>query len=279
MEMWSMSVVTTLVCLHWMELCKFGLTARNGFLWSSSLGCSILFGTEWNILITKSQRVRAEIPTMRKPASREMISASVELCETEVCFLHIQLIGTNVWFPKIHKTPSDVLSLRDLLPKPVSWNNPSLRCCAVFPTEQNCRYSLAWWMCEIKRAKRLSQAFVRLVIDRASLFTDHRISSLPIRAKHRQFRTICEQTVDNSPTDSLSSLNWWSSMRLCEIVEPFYSQIRNIFPHINRSTHFFTGPYMSWEQEEIVSASGFSQALASSFSLAPAEILASNISL
>ena len=30
------------------------------------------------------------------PASKEMISDSVELCETEVCFLHIQLIGTNV---------------------------------------------------------------------------------------------------------------------------------------------------------------------------------------
>ena len=37
----------------------------------------------------------------------EMISASVELCETEVCFLHIQLIGTNVWLPKMHKIPSD----------------------------------------------------------------------------------------------------------------------------------------------------------------------------
>ena len=28
-----------------------------------------------------------------------MISDSVELCETEVCFLHIQLVGTNVWLP------------------------------------------------------------------------------------------------------------------------------------------------------------------------------------
>ena len=37
---------------------------------------------------------------MRKPASREIISASVELCETEICFLHIQLIGTNEWLPK-----------------------------------------------------------------------------------------------------------------------------------------------------------------------------------
>ena len=35
-------------------------------------------------------------------------SASVELCETEVCFLYIQLIGTNVWLPKIHKKPPNV---------------------------------------------------------------------------------------------------------------------------------------------------------------------------
>ena len=43
-----------------------------------------------------------------KPASREIISASVELCETEVCFLHIQLIGTNVWLPKTHRTPPNI---------------------------------------------------------------------------------------------------------------------------------------------------------------------------
>ena len=30
------------------------------------------------------------------PVSKAMISDSVELCETEVCFLHIQLIGTKV---------------------------------------------------------------------------------------------------------------------------------------------------------------------------------------
>ena len=38
--------MTLLVCLNWMELCVFGLVACNGFLRSSSLGCSILFGTE-----------------------------------------------------------------------------------------------------------------------------------------------------------------------------------------------------------------------------------------
>ena len=35
-----------------------------------------------------------ERDSMRRPASREIISDSVELCETEVCFLHIQLLGT-----------------------------------------------------------------------------------------------------------------------------------------------------------------------------------------
>ena len=38
----------------------------------------------------------AGIPSNLNPASEEIISDSVELCETEVCFLHIQLIGTNV---------------------------------------------------------------------------------------------------------------------------------------------------------------------------------------
>ena len=48
----------------------------------------------------RSHKSSAGIPSSLNPASKEMISDSVELCETEVCFLHIQLIGTNVWLPK-----------------------------------------------------------------------------------------------------------------------------------------------------------------------------------
>ena len=71
----------------------------------------------------------AGIPSMRKLASREMISASVELCETEICFLRIQLIGTNVWLPKKHKTPPDVdFGSSRSLAKSESWNNPNLHC-------------------------------------------------------------------------------------------------------------------------------------------------------
>ena len=73
-----------------------------------SMPPSVLFGAEWNISISKSQRVRAGIPSMRNPASIEMISASVELCETEVFLLHIQLFDTNLWLSKMHRTPADV---------------------------------------------------------------------------------------------------------------------------------------------------------------------------
>ena len=64
-------------------------------------------------------------------------------------------------------------------------------------------------------------------------------------------------------------------LRLWKFVESFYSLVRNIFPHI----HFFACPFMSKDQEDMISASGFHEALERSLSLAPAEILASNISL
>ena len=48
----------------------------------------------------RSHKSRAGTPSNLNPTSNEMTSDSVELCETEVCFLHIQLIGTNVWLPK-----------------------------------------------------------------------------------------------------------------------------------------------------------------------------------
>ena len=51
------------------------------------------------------QRLKQSDPINRVQVYRptlKMISDSVELCETEICFLHIQLIGTNVWLPKTH---------------------------------------------------------------------------------------------------------------------------------------------------------------------------------
>ena len=55
--------------------------------------------------IIRPHKSRTGIPSNLNPASKEMITDSVEQCETEVCFLHIQLIGTNVLLPKTHIVP------------------------------------------------------------------------------------------------------------------------------------------------------------------------------
>ena len=70
---------------------------------------------EFSFATIRSHKSSAGIPSNLNPASKEMISASVELCETEVCFLHLQLVGTNVWLRKMHR-----------------------HCFVVFPTWQYC---------------------------------------------------------------------------------------------------------------------------------------------
>ena len=133
--------------LVWFWLCLFVVVLRDEFPRTLSLVLLNRFGEEWNTFITKSQRSRAGIPSMRKPASREIISASVELCETEVCFLHIQLTGTNVLLPKMQKSAPDVDFESSRSPaKSESWNNPNLHCCAACPTWQYCLNSHVWWM-------------------------------------------------------------------------------------------------------------------------------------
>ena len=76
---------------------------------------------------------------------------------------------------------------------------PSLHCLAVFATWQYCLYSQVWWINEINRFRRLSQALVHFVMERASLFTDHGISGLPIRAKYEHFRTILRACIWQFP--------------------------------------------------------------------------------
>ena len=59
--------------------------------------------------------------------------------KTEVCFLHNQLIGTNVWLPKTHSVLPEVDFEPSRSPaKSESWNSPSLHCFAVLPTWQCC---------------------------------------------------------------------------------------------------------------------------------------------
>ena len=66
-------------------------------------------------------------------------SASVLLCETAVCFLHVELIGTNVRVPKMRNMPPDVdLESVKTSAKTGSWKRPRLHSDEVFSTWQYC---------------------------------------------------------------------------------------------------------------------------------------------
>ena len=105
-------------------------------------------------------------------------------------------------------------------------------------------------------ANRLSQAWVHFVTDLANLLTDHKMSSHPILAKYKHFKTICERTSDNSPTDSSSScLNWWSSKQGCDT---FWSCTLFLFANHSIPQHIFWAcPSMSQDHASVC-AWGFS---------------------
>ena len=84
---------------------------RFWFVWGQTTGLPFYDGSELCFQGLKQSdpiKSRKGMPSNLNPASKEMISDSIELCETEVCFLHIQLIGTNVWLPKTHNVPPEV---------------------------------------------------------------------------------------------------------------------------------------------------------------------------
>ena len=91
---WSLNLVLGLFS-WWCVMRQVSLYILFGFL--------ELVGRRMQHFKNQIQRSRAAIPSIREPASGEIISASVELWETEVCFLHIQLMGRNVWVPNMHK--------------------------------------------------------------------------------------------------------------------------------------------------------------------------------
>ena len=185
---------------------------------------------------------RAGKPCSLSPVSREMISDSVELWKTDVCFLHIQLIGTNVWLPKTNNVPPEVDFESSRSPaKSESWNSPNLHCLAVCPTWQYCLYPHAWWMHEINRFKHLSQALVHFVIDLASFSLYQVVQYVPSMSILEQFESIHVTILQQ-----ISFLLLWSGghrcreSTLCRVVES------SCLPtHKYRSTHFFAWPSIS----------------------------------
>ena len=92
--------------------------------WLVCLGWTLLL-FERSISITVYHRSRAGIQPILKPASSEMISDSVELSETAVCFWHIQLTATNVQLPKNTQTTRSLFRVVKIASK--IWVGPSLQ--------------------------------------------------------------------------------------------------------------------------------------------------------
>ena len=119
---------------------------------------------------------------MRKPASKEITSDSVEPCENDVCFSHIQLTGG---FRK--HTTFHLRSISNLQDRQQSQSLETVQSALL------CGVSHMTILLEFTRemtVRNQSQALVHVVIARASLLTDHRISGPPLRANYRHFRTI-----------------------------------------------------------------------------------------
>ena len=125
------SLITLWDCLRFWIVWGGERTSR-WFVHKSHRSWLLWYVFPWRTATIRSHKSNALIPSNLNPASKEMISDSVELCEPEVCFLHIQLIGTNVWLHQMHNVPPDVDFESSRSPaKWESWNSPNLHCLAV----------------------------------------------------------------------------------------------------------------------------------------------------
>ena len=223
-----------------------------GVLWSavqvSRVHAWVGISIRWFIpstSITKSHKSSANKPSIRKPASNDMISDSVELWDTDVCFLRVQLIGSMFDFQKCTKLRLMwILSLQDLLQ---SLNLEIILICTVvlcFPPNNTggnhlcneCGKFIVPIVCHM-----LESILWQIV---PILLADHRMSGRPIPAKCKHSHTIWKQTSDNSPLFSNSSFFFgWSSKQGWETL---YSCSVSLFANSQyRSTHFRACPSMS----------------------------------
>ena len=193
---------------------SFGLNVSKLFFGVDVLGLDFWVQVRKTETI-RSHNSRAGSPSNLNPASKEMISDSVELCETEVCFLHIQFIGTNVWLPKKHTmflkkwilNPQDLpqnQSLETILVCIVLQCYPHNNIVCIHSCDENMK-SIDSDVCH------KLWSILRWIVQVYSLTIEYQVFQfLPKRNISEQFESMW---FDNSPTDFISSsLKWWSSM-------------------------------------------------------------------
>ena len=193
--------------------------------------------------------------------------------DSDVYFLHTQLMVTNVRLPKIYRIhPERVWFLNlQILQQSESWNNASLQCCAVFLSHMTVLLEITGVM---NVRNQTSQAFVTGSWSILWLFVPVCLStieyqvyqSVPNSGISGRFRSKLLKigpTVFSSPF-----LKWWSSKHG---VQTFYNCSTVAFAI--SVMHFFACPSKSQNQATVF-AWDFSQL--SNFSVAPAEIRNSN---
>ena len=226
------------------------------------------------------ERSRASDPSIRNAACREMILDSVELCETAVCFLHIQLIGTKCSaLPKKH-----IIHLLKLILSP-QWCSSKVWVLKQTQSVMLCRVSYMTILSEIVRVmnvrNQLCQASVTCLSpscdsSRTSLLTDHRdvksSNSCQVQAFLRQF--VSKLLTILQLIQVLPYKKKWSSKQgawnFVQLRHFLVCQLRSI-----ASTHFGACPSMSWDHADCLWVKFL--ATPGNFSVAPAEIRYSNI--
>ena len=79
--------------------------------------------------------VKAPDPSILSPASKDITSAFMLLCDTKVCCLHVHESRKKFWLPKMHNTSPgiDLESVKSPA-KSASWNRFNLQSLAFWPT-------------------------------------------------------------------------------------------------------------------------------------------------
>ena len=117
------------------------------WVWCTSSESPPACGCNTSMIV--SHKFIAGMPSMRNPASSEIISASVLLWDTAVCFFQVSEIGTHVCDPNMRRTPPDVDFESVKFPaKSAFWKNPSLQSIPWFPTSTVCDSLFdewSWW--------------------------------------------------------------------------------------------------------------------------------------
>ena len=175
----------------------------------------------------------AGLSPMKKPVSSEKNQESDELCEADVCFLHIQLIGTNALLPNMHNVPSEINFESSRSPAmSESWNISNLHCCAAF--SHDITICIQSWDGR-KRSNELNVCLVLCLIVRwLTKFQVHQfVLNTDIAGKFENFFwTIPFQF------QFFSSLNWWSSTHKVVI---FLSCWAIFFVNSQKKIHLFLG--------------------------------------